>query len=240
MNDRTVRVADEFATFGSTHLATLAVFVAGAVVLVAITRSSERGAGVPTFSKVFAVLVPLVTIPAQAAQLLPGELDVQKTLPFQLCDFAWIAATIALWTHKPWAVALTYYWGLTLSTQGVITPDLASTFPDVSFLAYWAMHMLIVWSALYLTLGSGVGPTWREYRIAVLVTLVWAVAAFCFNVATGANYGFLNRKPEGASALDLLGPWPVYVVFEVLLVLGAWALMTWPWVARARRTENVR
>ncbi|MGH3358328.1 MAG: TIGR02206 family membrane protein, partial [Nocardioidaceae bacterium] len=130
------------------------------------------------------------------------------------------------------------YWGITLTTQGMITPDLASTFPEPGYLMFWAMHMLIVWSALYLTFGCGIALSWREYRITVLVTFVWAVAVFGFNVATGANYGYLNRKPERASALDLLGPWPGYVVLEILIILAVWALMTWPWVVRTRRTAN--
>jgi len=61
------------------------------------------------------------------------------------------------------------------------------------------------------------------------------VTVFCFNLAVGTNYGFLNRKP-GTSILDLLGPWPLYVVVEIALVCGVWALMTWPW-ERSRLTE---
>lgn len=240
MDDRTMLVAEEFVTFGSTHVATLGVFAAGAVIVITIGRTSRDQSGVPRFSKVLAVLVPAVTIPMQIYQLLPGQWDFDASLPLQLCDFAWIAAAIALWTFRPWAVGLTYYWGLTLTTQGLATPDLGSTFPEPGFLTYWAMHMLTVWSALYLTFGLGLGPTWREYRRSVLTTLVWAVAMFAFNVATGANYGFLNRKPNDPSILDLLGPWPVYVFIEVGLVLSVWALMTWPWVAHTRTLARTR
>lgn len=235
MDERVLLAADEFTTFGSTHLAMLAVFVVVAGVLIAVSRARRDEPGVPAFSRAFAVVVPLVTVPLQILEFLPAEWDFDTSLPLQLCDLAWVAATIALWTHRPWATALTYYWGITLTTQGMITPDLASTFPEPRFLMFWVMHMLIVWAALYLTFGRGIGPRWRDYRISCLVTLVWAVGVFAFNVLTGANYGYLNRKPERASALDLLGPWPVYVVFEVLIILAAWALMTWPWVVRARR-----
>jgi hypothetical integral membrane protein (TIGR02206 family) len=53
--------------------------------------------------------------------------------------------------------------------------------------------------------------------------------AFTFNRIAGTNYGFLNRKPATATLLDLLGPWPVYLLTAATVILIVWALMTWPW-----------
>jgi hypothetical protein len=44
------------------------------------------------------------------------------------------------------------------------------------------------------------------------------VTVFAFNVVVGTNYGYLNAKPSAASALDLLGPWPWYLLAEVVIV----------------------
>jgi hypothetical integral membrane protein (TIGR02206 family) len=118
----------------------------------------------------------------------------------------------------------------------LVTPALVEGFPSPKFIAFWGMHLLIVWAAIYLTWGLGIRPTWRGYRTTVLTTLVWAVSVFTFNAFTGTNYGFLNRKPSTASALDLLGPWPWYVVLEIAIVLAVWAAITWPWTrAEAHR-----
>ena len=38
------------------------------------------------------------------------------------------------------------------------------------------------------------------------------VVTFAVNRLTGSNYGFLNGKPSTGSLLDVLGPWPLYVV----------------------------
>ena len=46
---------------------------------------------------------------------------------------------------------------------------------------------------------------------------------------------YLARAPEVASAIDLLGPWPVYILSEIALVAGVWALITWPWTGRRAR-----
>ncbi|MGH8966572.1 MAG: TIGR02206 family membrane protein, partial [Actinomycetes bacterium] len=164
----------------------------------------------------------------------PGR-EVHTILPIQLCDLAWVAAAWALWTRRAYPVALTYYWGLTLTTQAVITPALAEGFPSLRFVAFWGTHLLVVWAAVFLTWGLGLRPTWRGYRGTVLTTLVWAAVVFTINANTGTNYGFLNRKPSTPSILDLLGPWPFYVVLEIVIVLSVWALITWPWVAAGRR-----
>ena len=55
-----------------------------------------------------------------------------------------------------------------------------------------------------------------------------------FNLLVGTHYGYLNRKPAVDTLLDLFGPWPGYVVAEIGLVAGVWALMTWPWTRVAR------
>jgi uncharacterized membrane protein YwaF len=40
--------------------------------------------------------------------------------------------------------------------------------------------------------------------------------------------------------LDVLGPWPWYVLVEAVLVVVGWALITWPWnrTAEPERTSR--
>lgn len=77
-------------------------------------------------------------------------------------------------------------------------------------------------------------PNWRSYRFAVITTLAWGAFTLIFNTIAGSDYGFLNRKPANGSMLDLLGPWPTYVLVETVIVGAVWALITWPWERRRR------
>ena len=229
------RVAESFSPYGTSHQVVVALLVAGLVSLVVLGRSRRDPPQVDRDCRTFAAVSLAFTVPLQLVAVTRSGFDVERTLPLQLCDLAAFAAPVALWTRKPWAVGLTYYWGLTLTTQAVITPDLSADFPDPVFLLFWGMHLLIVWAAVYLTWGLGHVPTWRHYRATVTVTATWAVGVYGFNAWVGSNYGYLNAKPGSASVLDYLGDWPVYVLAEIVIVLTVWALMTWPWV-RAGRT----
>ena len=220
--------ARDFSAYGPSHWGVIAVFVIGAALLVWIgRRQTERQArrlgrilGAVTALIYSAILIYVLTPPS-----------IQSSVPLQLTDLATVAAAYALWSQRRWAFALTYYWGLLLSTQALISPALQSPdFPDYQFLAFWAIHLLVVWAAIYLTWGRGMRPDWRSYRTTVAVTVVWATATFTFNRIAGTNYGFLNHKPSTSSLLDVLGPWPLYIFTASALILIVWALMTWPWM----------
>jgi len=230
--DRVV-VAADFEAYGTSHLVVALLLLVGAVALVPLGRARRRLGEADRSGRVFAVAMVAFTVPLQVVGLVRSDWDLERSLPLQLCDLAAIVAVYALWTRTRWAVALTYYWGLPLTTQAVATPDLSADFPDPVFVLFWGMHLLVVWAAVYLTWGLGVTPDWRDYARTVAVTLGWAVAVFGFNAWSGANYGYLNAKPGAASVLDLLGDWPTYLLGEALIVLAVWALMTWPWVRRA-------
>ena len=217
----------QFSMYGPSHWAALAVFAIGSVLLVWIgRRQSETQARL--LGRVLAALT--VAIYAAALAYLLSPPTIERSVPLRLTDLATVTAAYALWSQRQWAYALTYYWGLTLSSQALISPVFTSPdFPSVQFLAFWGMHLLVVWAAIYLTWGRGMRPTWHSYRIVVVTTAIWAVVTLTFNRIAGTDYGFLNHKPATASALDVLGPWPFYILTGGALLVIVWALMTWPW-----------
>ncbi len=225
----------EFTPYGASHGVAVLVLLIGAVALVVTGRRLRDRDPDDRLGRVFALVILAMTLPLQVLYFTPDYWNPEKTLPIQLCDLASLVSAYALWTHRWWAAGLTYYWGLFLTTQAIVTPDLDSAFPHPVFLLFWGMHIGTVWAAVYLTWGRGVVPDWRTYRFAVAATSVWAVSLFCLNLLLGTNYGFLNRKPAAATALDLLGPWPWYVLAEIAIVAAVWALATWPWVVARRR-----
>lgn len=232
--------AARFETYGPSHLTVLAIFAVGVLLVVLAGRRLRGTETEQPVRRAFAVAIVAIALPLQILQFTPDEWNLQTSLPFQLCDFGWLFAVHALWTRNRLSSTITYLWGITLTTQGIFTPDLASDFPEPRFLMFWGMHLLIVWAAFLVVPGLRILPTWRTYWQTIAITLVWAVSAYVFNVIADTNYGYLNRLPKNASLLDYLGPWPVYVVLEIAIVAVVWALLTWPWVRAASRAEEGR
>jgi hypothetical integral membrane protein (TIGR02206 family) len=219
-----------FAAYSPSHLVVLAIFAAGTIgLLLAGPRLRGSDAERPmTVALAWGNLVFGIT--STVTEMFP--FSAQHSLPLQICDLAWIFVAWALLTTRPLPLALTYYWGLTLSVQALVQPTLTQPFPEVQFFVFWAKHVLIVWGAVYLCLSLRHGPDWAAYRRAVGWTLVWLVVVMGLNELIGSNYGYVNGKPSDATILDVLGPWPLYVVAEMAIVAGGWALITLPWVRR--------
>ncbi|MEE6139876.1 TIGR02206 family membrane protein [Mycobacterium sp. 050128] len=239
-NLATTPATRQFSAYGPSHLAVLFAFVIGSAALVWVGRRQTESQA-RHFGRVLGVVIMTIFGVAMVYKLVQPA--IAQSVPLQLCDVAELTAAYALWSQRTWAATLVYYWGLPLSSQALITPDLnAADFPSHSFLTFFALHLLVVWAAIYLTWGYGNRPGWRSYRFAVLTTLAWGAFTLVFNTIAGTNYGFLNRKPANASVLDFLGPWPFYVLAEIAIVGVIWALMTWPWERKAghRAPQEVR
>ncbi|MCC3374030.1 TIGR02206 family membrane protein [Cohnella sp. REN36] len=135
-----------------------------------------------------------------------------EALPFELCSMMiWLSAA-AVWTGSKRLYEVTFFLGILGAAQALLTPDLAAGFPDYDYFHFFLGHTVIVAANVYLTAVEGYRPTGRSVWRAWLGLHALAVPAAVADLAWGTNFMFLARKPSGASLLDLLGPWPWYLL----------------------------
>jgi hypothetical integral membrane protein (TIGR02206 family) len=163
-----------------------------------------------------------------------GDWSADRYLPFHLTDAVTIVAAVALWTGRRLPVELTYFWALTASLQAVLTPDLGEGFPDAYFWTYFVTHSGAVVAACLLVFGADLQPRPGAVRRAFVATACMAGAAALANLVTEGNYMYLREKPDSDSLLDLMGPWPWYIVASGVLALVLFALLDAPF--RRRRS----
>jgi hypothetical integral membrane protein (TIGR02206 family) len=169
---------------------------------------------------------------------LEGSYALDFDLPLHLTDAVTVVAALALWRPRPLLFELTYFWGLTASLQAVLTPGLGEDdrFPSFFYWHYFVTHSGVVVAAVFLAFGLGL--TARPHAVPRMLgaTALWAVVAAVGNLLTGGNYMFLRERPETASLLDYMGPWPWYILGAGLLALILFAALDLPF--RRRRTAS--
>jgi hypothetical integral membrane protein (TIGR02206 family) len=213
------------------HIA--AIIATGAVATLLVGGARRWGdAWTRTVGRGLAVVIVGAFVGEQVTYAARHEWTAQVNLPLQLSDAVTFVAAAALWQPElALLLELLYFWALTASVQAVVTPDLAQAFPDPLFFTYFATHSGAIAAACLLVFGARRAPrpgaVWRVYAITAAFAAVAAVAT----VLTGGNYMFLRRKPVGGSLLDVMGPWPVYIVagaaFGLLMFAALAALARW-------------
>ena len=221
--------------FSAEHIAALIATAALGGVFVRIARRhSPRSVAAASRGLALVILAAYVT--EQVANAARGTWTLDFNLPLQLTDAVTLASVLALWSPRALLVELVYFWALSASLQAVLTPDLGQAFPSVFYFTYFTTHSGAVVAACLLVFGRRLlprpGAVWRVYAL----TLAWAVLAEVGNLLTGGNYMFLREKPGHGSLLDLMGPWPWYILpaaaFALVLFLALDAL------ARALRVRD--
>ncbi len=167
--------------------------------------------------------------------------DPRNTLPLQMCDFAAIIAALVFLRPTRGLQSLAYFWGLALGSQAVITPDLAGGPSSLSFWAFWLYHLFVVGAGVYVVAVQRFRPEWRDLRFALLMGAMYAAATFIIDAMFDLNYGYLGRgTPSRPTLLDVLGPWPLRVVFMVMLGAAAMTLLWIPWSLLRRNVKAKR
>jgi hypothetical integral membrane protein (TIGR02206 family) len=163
-------------------------------------------------------------------------------LPMQLCDWAMVVTVLALLARSQTAFEIAYCWGLAGTFQALLTP----AWPVDGGIAAWCFlifHSIIPAAVIWLLL-MGRRPSARAWRRVGGWSQVYFVSAIVVNAMTGANYGFLARRPDRPSLLDKFpdpaGGW-AYVLAVDAFAMTLFALMLLPWRAgrHQARTDSV-
>lgn len=142
-----------------------------------------------------------------------------QNLPLQLCDvtvWSTVFACLTLWQPL---IEFSYFAGLAGAGAALITPDLWRPWPSYPAIYFFVAHGGVVAVMAAMVFG-GVSPlrknaTWR----AMALLLLYAALVGAFDAVFRANYMYLRAKPNNATALDLLGPWPIYLFSSAVIAL---------------------
>lgn len=154
-----------------------------------------------------------------------GAWNVRHTLPLELCSITLLLSIIMLWSRSRWLYEVLFFAGIGGALQAILTPNLAYGYPHFRFFQFFIAHSLIILAPLYMTWIEQYRPTWKSIGKTMLFLNGLALIIGLLNYVIGANYMFLLRKPDTPSILDMLGPYPYYLLAEEGIALLIFIVM---------------
>ncbi|WP_066068895.1 YwaF family protein [Neobacillus soli] len=145
--------------------------------------------------------------------------NVSYALPLELCSISLILTVLLLLTRKKIIYEILLFTALLGASQAIFTPLLNYDFPHFRFFHFFYTHLIIIWVPLYFTWAKGYRPSiWSVVKLFVFLNVLMPIIMFINRLVDG-NYMFLSHKPSSASLLDVLGPYPWYILsMEGLLI----------------------
>lgn len=209
---------DSFRAFGFHHWIVLLITVVLTAACLVFSKQIREAQDDRWFCRFYALMLFVIGITAWV-HILGGGL---MYLPLQLCDLALFLTVIALMSQNKYRVLgeLAFFWGLSGSTQALLTPDLREGFPSFTCFNFFAGHAGVVLGVLYLAVRGRLTVTLRSVWRVFFVTNLYVAVIGLVNWQLGTNFGYLARKPEQPSLLDYLGPWPIYIFWTEFIGLG--------------------
>jgi hypothetical integral membrane protein (TIGR02206 family) len=211
--------------FGLVHLAILAAVPLLALLLARLQRRLKPGA--KPLRWLLALSLVLCSVAYYGNLIRHGEQMFPGHIPLELCDISLWITVFALLTLSPALFDLAYYYGIAGASMALLTPNMQepSLFLSIQF---FTDHGLIVVAILYLVWSRQARPRpWSVARAAVVLNFI-ALAIGTFDALYNTDYMFLRAKPVTVSALDILGPWPWYIVSCEAVGLGLFLLLYLP------------
>lgn len=149
-------------------------------------------------------------------------------LPFYLCDVVSVIMAIALMKNTQRLAEIGYLWGVAGTVQGLITPTLTFSWDCPEYYAFFFQHGGVPAAAIALTFGAKIQPQAGAFRRAMFWSWGYMSSVYCCNMIFGANYGFLNGKPDIDSLFDFMGPYPWYLITLQVVAFSLYFLLLLP------------
>ena len=220
--------------FGATHLIALAVTLFIGFFVIYISRRNPSSQICATIAIAIAFLL-ITAYPVKIIGRFIDGIEINKDVifPLQLCDVAAIAGFFALILKNRLCAEITYFFGLAGTLQALFTPSTCYDFPSISYFSFFQLHSTVVIAALYLPLALCWKPRKGSVMRVWFCGICYVVIVGAFDFITGANYGFFREKAEG-SLMDILHPWPYYIIEMAGLALVLFFILAVPFLRRSQ------
>lgn len=170
-----------------------------------------------------------------------GTWTITYHLPLHVCSImVWLSIYMLL-TKNYRIYEFAYFIGFAGALQPLLTPE-AGIYGLWHFRALQTLiaHGTLVIVPIYMTTKEGFRPTWSSFIRVAIGTNLYMIVIHFINLAIGSNYLFTVGKPPTESLLDLLGPWPLYLLSMEAIGFTLFFLLYLPFMLKDMRLKRTQ
>lgn len=213
-----------FVTFGPAHLFSICVVFLCILAILLYGRRAPEDAR-RRMRIILACILVLTESSYHLWRVMNGTWTPQVMLPLHLCAVMLWLNVLMLLTGNRVIFEVSYLLGIAGALQALLTPDVGIYgFPHYRAFQSTIAHGTLITTPLYMALVEGYRPTPPSILRVLILSNVFGALVFAVNKLIGSNYLFIAHKPETASILDLMPPWPWYLL--IIEALGIFFILT--------------
>jgi len=217
----------EFVVFGHQHFLVLLFFTIVGYTLIKYASKSSQELQIK-IGNYIAYFISATVLIWTIYKLSSNHFDITNDLPFQLCYFLGLIMPLFTRTRKQLFYDILLFWVFAGTFQAIITPEARNGFPHIHFIYFWIVHSGLIITMLYATFIYKMRPKLKSILISFIALQGYFIFVSIINKFTGANYFYLNAKPNAPSILDYLGEWPNYILMAELLLIPYFLIIYFP------------
>ena len=218
-----------FMLFGPDHLAIIAFFILLNLSFFWLRKlKSERFRQYLRIG--MAITLLLFEVAWQVWNIAIGEWNIRENLPLHMCSLFLFINAIMVMTRSKTLYELSYCLGIGSGLMAFLTPD-PGPYGLWHFVPVQTIfgHGLLVTLTIYMTIVEGFRPSWRSIGKTIVFGVSAMILSYGVNRLLDSNYMFTMGKPASASLLDVLGPYPWYLLSMAGVGLVIMAVLVAPW-----------
>lgn len=202
----------KFVMFSAQHWLSLLWVILLGIIIIAIPKYSQSERIDKGMRLLISFIQYFLLITLRVVRISDGSFSMQESLPLHLCGFSAFLIPLMLFKNNEKLFQVLYFWGVGGATQSLLTPTLQNPFPSFYYFEFFLTHGIIITGALYMVFIENYRPSFKGLIRAYWLTCLMLIPIGLINWLLGSNYFFIAHKPETASLLDFMGPWPLYMV----------------------------
>ena len=164
----------------------------------------------------------------------------QRGLPLHMCDFSAYSILAYFYTKIRIFFLFAFFWGILGAGFALLTPDVIYGFPHFEYIQSHIGHSFILVGVSYaLQVDRQKVIISDPFRILAITTLLLVVIYFVNAfIGMGANYWYVNSKPEGDSIMNWMRSEPYHMIDIYILAIVLCYLLYFIYYLFTKKTKE--